>query len=489
MPDSRLGGESEFNFSFGWGSGKQGGAVPLRLAILGDFSGQRNGENSLSGPFRIDCDNFDEVLGRIGVALDLPPDAERAWEAKLRLRKLDHFHPEQLLTQLPPLSKLAELRSRLLRPASMEAAAKELQELLKFSALPAEPAPAISTESTEAMILRLLGKPPSEASQANSPAGLAHRLIQEIVGPNVTGVHPQQSRLAALVDAELSAGLRAVLHHPAFQALEAAWRGLDFLVRSVTEEVELSVINICESELAAMVSAQNSVKNKIHGLLEKIRPVMVLGVYTFGPESHTVLAGIARFAGSLQTAFVGGASPELVGCSSFEVQPDPDDWTKESGELQEFDALRRIPEATHLGLLMPRFLLRQPYGKRSDPIEAFPFEELTGKPEHQSYLWGNSVFLCGRLLAEAFAADPSELESGEAGEIAGLPVHQFTRDGEIQVKPCAEAWLSERAAEAILRQGIMPVVSVRGRDAVQLLTVRALSNPPRPLAVRAEFER
>jgi type VI secretion system protein ImpC len=488
MPDSRLGGESEFDFSFGWGSGQQGSAAPLRLAILGDFSGQTNGESSLAGPFRIDCDNFDEVLARIGVALDLPPDTKRTWEAKLRFRKLEDFHPEQLLTQLPPLAKLVELRSKLLRPASTEAAAKELQELLKISALPAEPSPAPTTESTEAMILRLLGKPPSEASQATSPAGLAHRLIQEIVGPNVTGVHPQQSQLAAAVDAELSAALRAILHHPAFQALEAAWRGLDFLVRNVTEEVELSVINICESEFAAMLSAQNSAKSKIHGQLEKIRPIMVLGVYTFGPESHTVLAGIARLAAGLQTAFVAGASPELVGCSSFEAQPDPDDWTKEfSDELQEFDSLRRIPEATHLGLLMPRFLLRQPYGKRSDPIETFAFEELPAKPEHQSYLWGNPVFLCGRLLAEAFAADPSELESGEAGEIAGLPVHQFTWDGETQVKPCAEAWLSDRAAEAILRQGIMPVLWVRGRDAVQLPTLRALSNPPMPLAVRAEF--
>ena len=419
MPDSRLSGGSDFDFSFGSASGRQRSATPLRIAILGDFSGQSNAENSSAGPFRIDCDNFDEVFARIGVGLDLPPTAQQTWEAKLRLRKLEDFHPEQLLTQLPHLAKLAELRSKLLRPASMEAAA-ELQELLRISALPAETPPATSTESTEAMILRLLGKPPSEASQATSPAGLAHRLIKEIVGPNVPGVHPQQSQLTALADAELSAGLRAILHHAAFQALEAAWRGLDFLVRSVTEEVELSVINICESELATMLSAQNSTKSKIHRQLEKIRPFVVLGVYTFGPESHGVLAGIARLAGGLQTAFVAGASPELVGCSSFDAQPDPDDWTTvSSDELQGFDALRRIPEAAHLGLFMPRFLLRQPYGKSSDPIETFPFEELPAKPEHQSYLWGNPVFLCGRLLAEAFTADPSDLESGKAGQVLG----------------------------------------------------------------------
>jgi type VI secretion system protein ImpC len=484
MPDSRLSG---FDFSFGLASGRQRSGMPLRLAILGDFSGQANAENSPTGPFRIDCDNFDEVFARIGVTLNLPPSAERAWETTLRLGKLEDFHPEQLLTQLPPLADLAGLRGRLLRPASMEAAAKELQEKWKIGTLPAEPPGTATAESTDATLSRLLGKPASAASQPTSPASLAHRLIQQIVGPNIPGAYPQQSHLVALADDELSAGLRAILHHPAFQALEAAWRGLDFLVRSVTEEVELFLVNIGESELATMLSAESSAKSKIYRQLEEIHPVMVLGVYVFGAQSHAVLAGIARLASALNTAFVAGASPELVGCSSFETQPDSDDWTKAFSELQGFAALRRIPEAAHLGLVMPRFLLRQPYGKSSDPVEIFPFEEMPAKPEHQSYLWGNPVFLCGRLLAEAFAADSSDLESREPGEVGGLPVHRFSGDGEIQVKPCAEAWLNERAAEAILRQGIMPVLSIRGRDAVQLLTLRAVSDPPMPLAVRVQF--
>ena len=111
------------------------------------------------------------------------------------------------------------------------------------------------------------------------------------------------------------------------------------------------------------------------------------------------------------------------------------------------------------------------------------------EPEHESYLWGNPAFLCGHLLAELFAAQGPELEvDGSGGEVGGLPIHTFTSKGETQVKPCAEAWLNERAANAILKRGIMPVLSIRGRDAVQLLTLRAISDPPRPLAVGTEFE-
>jgi type VI secretion system protein ImpC len=215
----------------------------------------------------------------------------------------------------------------------------------------------------------------------------------------------------------------------------------------------------------------------------------VLGVYAFGPQDHAVLAEIASLANACHTAFVAEANPSLVGCSSFGVQPDPDDWSELSSvDRAGFTELRRTPKAAHLGLAMPRFLLRQPYGKGSDAIEAFPFEELPGKSAHESYLWGNPAFLCGHLLADEFAAEGAEMETSGGGEVSGLPIHTFASEGEIAVKPCAEAWLSERAAAAILSQGIMPVLSIQGRDAVKLLTLRALSDPPAPLALGLESD-
>jgi type VI secretion system protein ImpC len=333
-----------------------------------------------------------------------------------------------------------------------------------------------------------LGKPAAEHYKA-SAAGVVDRLIKQVIGSSVPSAPPQQLQLVALVDAKLSECLRALLHHPAFQALEAAWRGLDFLVRNTSEEVKLYVVNSSKSELATVLAGEDLEKSAIYKQLENIRPAVVLGLYTFGPQDHAVLTAIARLADACHTVFVASASPQLVGCSSFGVQPDPDDWTKgSSDEMEGFEALRRMPEAARLGLAMPRFLLRQPYGKGSDTMEAFPFEEMPTNPEHECYLWGNPAFLCGYLLAEAFAAQGSDPEVQGGGEVGGLPIHKVTSDGETQVKPCAEAWLNERAAGAILSHGVMPVLSIRGRDAVQLLTLRALSNPPRPLAVRLGLE-
>ena len=194
---------------------------------------------------------------------------------------------------------------------------------------------------------------------------------------------------------------------------------------------------------------------------------------------------IARLAEACSTAFIGGAKPELLGCNSFASQPNPLDWaTASGGDLNAFE-LRRAPESIRIGLALPRFLIRQPYGKSGDPIQTLPFEELTPGFSHECYLWANPAFLCGHLLLRSFASDGWNLELGGAGgEIGGLPVHSFRAGAEKKTTPCAEAWLSEKAAEAILSRGLMPVLSVRGRDSVLLVSFRSIADPARALPFR-----
>lgn len=477
------------HFSFRSGSNpERSTASPFRIAILGDLRGGAPAEEGLrpSEARAISCDNFEREFARMGVTLDLPPGGAGDQRVRLRFEQLDDFHPDRLISEVEPLARFARLRAGLLNPATSAQAEKELGELLRVSTSPPDPVPAPSTESTEGVLARLLGKTAAEQYTA-SAGGVVDRFIRQVVGPNVPGTPPQHAQLLGRVEAEYSAGLRTLLHRPEFQTLEAAWRGLDFLVRNVSEAIKLYVIDCPKAELATVVTAEDGdpAKGTIYKQLEKIRPGVILGLYTFGPQDDAVLAGVARLARACRSAFVAGASPQLVGCSSFDAQPDPDDWI--SGlpdDLEKFESLRRMPEAAYLGLVTPRFLLRQPYGKSSDPIEAFPFEEMPANPDHESYLWGNPALLCGYLLAAAAADEVLAPEFQEGGEVGGLPLHKFTSDGETQVKPCAEAWLNERAAEVILSHGIMPVLSIRGRDAVQLLTVQSLADPPGPLAVR-----
>ena len=434
---------------------------------------------------QIDCDNFENVFAKFDVSLRLAPPGTATEEQTVQFRRLEDFHPDELLHRIQPLSRLFDLRGRLLDPVRAEAAVVEAEAILKTEVTSTTPLPAAaSTETTEELLTRLLGKPAT--TERPSTASKLDELIKQIVTPSVVrGPSVEQTQLVQLIESELSEGLRHLLHNPNFQALESHWRGIDFLVREAGEQIQFYLIDISKPELLGLAVAGDLTKSAIFKHLEQIRPAVLLGLYTFGLDDHVLLDLIGSFAAALKASFVGGASPQLVGCNSFGLQADPDEWTN-IPVFEKFDAVRRKPQAAHLGLLMPRFLLRQPYGPNSDPIESFPFQEMPDSSEHESYLWGNPTLLCGYLLEEAFAAEGWDLDASEGGQIHGLPVHTFRAEGgETQAKPCAEAWLSERAAEVIRRRGFMPIASIRGRDAVEIKALHGFSLPPKSLIIRS----
>jgi type VI secretion system protein ImpC len=490
MPDPIRPGSVSFDISFKKARASEpiGEDTLLRIVILGGFGART--EATACRPVRVSCDNFDAACAQFGASLRLPPCAEGTPEIDLPFRKVDDFHPDQLLKNVAPLANLAQLRVRLLDPGSAETAAGELRGIFTGGAAgtAAEPAASASTESTDDTFARLLGKPKPEASAPASPSSIVERLLRQAVSTTkVAAPSAEQAQLLSMLDAELAARLRKILHHPDFQALEAAWRGLDFLVRESGDDVQLHVIDVSREELhRQLASLDHPAATPMARMIEQIAPAMILSTFSFGPGDTGALLKIARLAAACGTAFIGGADPGLVGCSSFGSQPNPWDWAKSAGpELDAFAELRRMPESSHLGLATPRFLVRLPYGRESDSIQTFPFEEFSGAGCHECYLWASPAFLCGHRLINAFADDGWEMELGGAGgEIGGLPVHSFNADGEKQAKPCGEAWLSEKAADVILSHGLMPVLSVRGRDSVILASLQSISDPAAPLAIR-----
>jgi type VI secretion system protein ImpC len=151
---------------------------------------------------------------------------------------------------------------------------------------------------------------------------------------------------------------------------------------------------------------------------------------------------------------------------------------------QLWEALRRSPGARSIGLALPRFLLRLPYGQDTDSVENFAFEEMPGSPVHRNYLWGNPAFACAYLLGQAFTRDGWDLRPGTHHEIGGLPLHVYEEDGEQQLKPCAEMLMTEDDAESLMDQGYMPLASIKGQDTVRLLRFQSITQPPAPLAGR-----
>jgi type VI secretion system protein ImpC len=147
-------------------------------------------------------------------------------------------------------------------------------------------------------------------------------------------------------------------------------------------------------------------------------------------------------------------------------------------------ALRELPEATAVGLVIPRFLLRLPYGKQTDPIESFSFEEMSEEPVHTDYLWGNPAFVCALLLAQSFSESGWELHPDQRANLDRLPLHVYPHDGQSEIKPCAEALMTVNTADRIMESGFMPLASLKGKDEVRVVRFQSIAKPVRALAGR-----
>lgn len=449
----------------------------LVLADLGNRAA-RGVREALAGrtAHRVDVDSLESVFKIAGATLQLDVVGQAV---AVELPTLDAFHPDALLANVGPLRQLDDIRRRLAVPATAASAAAELEASLGTPAVPAGPTAAPATpatppaaESAEALLARLMGRAPagpgSPSAPASSPAskgetGNVEALIRRLVGPVAApSLPPGNAGLKAAAELELASRLRAVLHHPGFQRLEASWRCLDLLVRRFPEDARLSlhVLNISLDEIAADLDGFGRV------LREHANAMIVLdAVFGSTAEDLVTLRKIATACAAHGARVVAAADPQLVGCDSFGQHADPDDWTiPMPATVQEaWVALRGDAAANaRVSLTLPRFLVRLPYGKGGDPIETFGFEEFPSRPPHGELLWGNPAYLRALLRAQA-VADASDSPGGEVGE---LPVHRYRHEGDTVVVPCAEAWLSERAGARISEAGLVPVLSIKGSDSV-----------------------
>ena len=108
-------------FKPGTGNVKEDVELPLKLLMVGDFTGRPDDRPvEERGLADINKDNFDDVLKGHELKLDLSvanklDDAADAPDvrASLTFKKLKDFEPEAVARQVPELSKLLELREAL----------------------------------------------------------------------------------------------------------------------------------------------------------------------------------------------------------------------------------------------------------------------------------------------------------------------------------------------------------------------------------------
>ncbi len=483
---------------------------PFRILVLGDFSARAEAAEGVAVPAlaqrrvkAIDIDNLDAWLATLDARVRLRAGGgEEA--TPLHVASLDDLHPDSLYRAIPAFQRLERLRERLGSADGFAEVATEVRDLVQMGLEPAAaepssgrlPAAPSAVENDRATLARLLGDRPKSAAPPALTA--AARMIEEAVGPHVVRPAPTLAPVyRAALDELAKAWMRELLRTPALRALESRWRALVGLVSGLEtgEGLSVHVLDVSREEiagdlLAAGADLERSALYRIlvergSGGVDAAPWSLLVCDFTFGPTvaDARLLATLAALGSAAGGPVLAAAEPGLLGASSADRLADPDDWRSLDPEAgAAWAALRASPLAPWVGLALPRLLLRLPYGRRGEGVESFAFEEVADASDREAFVWGNPAYGCALLIGRAFAAAGWDFSPGDELDLDDLPAYTYDNDGEPRLLPCAEVLLPERAAEAILARGPMPLMSYRNRPAARVLRFQSLADPPAALA-------
>jgi type VI secretion system protein ImpC len=152
--------------------------------------------------------------------------------------------------------------------------------------------------------------------------------------------------------------------------------------------------------------------------------------------------------------------------------PNPRDlkkvFDKSNPENTKWLSFRDSEDSRYVALTLPRVLGRLPYGRSTNPVEEFDFEEDVDGSDHEAYLWTSAAYSFAERLTDAFAKHHwcVAIRGPEGGGLVeGLPVHTFpTREGDVGSKCPTEVLIPDTRENELSELGFIPLVHCKNTD-------------------------
>jgi type VI secretion system protein ImpC len=365
----------------------------------------------------------------------------------------------------------------------------------------AEGAAAATAEAGDfASLLQKNFKPQSDRAR-EEVENAVRTLAQQALGQTKligTDVVESINAMIGQLDKKISEQVNAIMHHADFQSLESAWRGLHFLCNNTEtdEHLKIRVMNISKKDLGKTLKRykganwdQSPIFKKLYeeefGQLGGEPYGCLVGDYYFdhsGPDVE-LLGEMSKISAAIHAPFIAGTAPSLLQMESWGELANPKDLTKifSTPEYASWRSLRESEDARYLGLAMPRFLARRPYGAKSNPVEEFDFEEDTAGADSSKYAWSNAAYAMAVNINRSFklygwCSRIRGIESG--GAVEGLPTHAFpTDDGGVDMKCPTEIAISDRREAELAKNGFMPLIHKKNSDFAAFIGAQSLQKP------------
>jgi type VI secretion system protein ImpC len=358
-------------------------------------------------------------------------------------------------------------------------------------------APAVAGEGS------LLDEILSETKIKPSDEGyeVARRGVQAFIAEMLAPAHAKEKIDKAAVDAmiaeidkRLSLQVNEILHHPALQKLESTWRGLKFMIdrTDFRENIKVEMLSVSKEDLLTdfedapeitKSGLYRTVYSNEYGVFGGKPYGLLVGNYDFGPGPQDVelLRKFGSVAAMSHAPFISNAGAEFFGETDFLKLPQLKDLKSlmEGPQYARWHSFRESEDARYVGLCLPRFLLRLPYGEKTIPIKSFNFNEET-VGDHHSYLWGHASIALASRVADSFAKYrwcPNIIGPQSGGAVENLPLHTFEALGEIQNKIPTEVLITDRREFELAEEGFIALTFRKDSDNAAFFSANSAQKP------------
>jgi type VI secretion system protein ImpC len=396
----------------------------------------------------------------------------------------------------------------------------------------AESKPAVQVLDAPALLEDII----NSGNLARTPRETALKLLNEFVKQIVKDdaiaadqkhdVIQKIQRQVAAIDQVIGQKVDAILHDKKFQKLEAAWRGLHYLVMNTETSTRLKLRVLCVDPVTIGKDLAQAADVDQSSLFKKVyeeeygtyggNPFSVLVAdYEFGRNAPDIelLKNLSKVAAAAHTPLIAAASPALFDMESFTELGNPRDLAKvfESSELAAWRSFRESEDSRYVTLSLPRFLLRLPYGDKTVPVEGFGMQEDVSNgsevavvvPEgadektadmllvraknrrpkvHAKYLWGSSAYVLAQRITNAFAmygwcAAIRGPEGG--GMVRSLPAFTVeSEEGDKTLQCPTEIAITDRREKELDTLGFISLLHCKGTDYAAFFGGQTIHKPP-----------
>ena len=500
--------EADFNtqFTFETEATSVNENSPFQILLLGDWSGGVvKADLSARKPIEIDRDNFQDVMRRLKVSVQLNLTGDENDLTILNFTEVDDFHPDNLFNFCPIFDDLRDLRQRLLNKNTFEAAAREVRSLfieIEAEIVPQEFPSSVSNMSPVSDSKDLLDQilfQSDESSAIPTQSRPYSDELQKLVGHSIKPFlvntdESEQTKLLSLIDKAISNLMKKILSSSGFKDLEAAWRGLYFLVRQIETDSTLKVFvyDLTKQELSHNLQSNSDLTGScLYNILFSAVDYdlnsspwsLIAGNYMFDCtiDDIALLIRLAKLSASAVAPIVSSVRLESLGITFSSDKNHIEILALDETSEKLWTTIRSLPESEYIGLATPRYLARLPYGSETNPIETFDFEESYSQSEKFDYLWSNSCFICTVLIAQSFQEYGWNMDNIYVNELDGFPVHIYQDDGETKTKNAVEFMSTSNKYQMLLDLGLIPLFTLINSDKIKVLRFQSISSPSKPL--------